>query len=233
MKTTSTFKKLIPLFLFFSTISPLIAYEPYAHVYRGNSLICFYGDDLGALTVTIDTERLQLQSVKGTVEEFLCYFFLFSDPEVMANYADGTTKTKEQTGIRLQRWATRWNEQDPYSAFAVHKNDTGEFIGHVVAGHGDEPGQSELAYLFIKQYWGNGYGTEAVTALVREYAPATVLEGYTLEGKVLERITATTRPDNVASLKILENIGMHKVSEEEKFGALRYLFSIDLDELSK
>lgn len=47
-------------------------------------------------------------------------------------------------------------------------------------GHGDEPGQSEVAYLFMKNHWGKGLGTEAVNAVVKEYAPATVLERYTL-----------------------------------------------------
>lgn len=231
MKLTFSFKKLLPLIVFVSAISSLSAATPYAHVYRGNSVICFFGDDRNTLTVTIDTDRLHLCSVKGSIEEYLCYFILFSDPEVMAKYASGRTKTKEEVELRLQNWTKRWNEKDPYSAFAVYKNDTGEFIGHVIAGHGNVPGQSELAYLFLKQYWGNGFGTEAVFAIVREYAPATVAEGYTLEGTVLERITATTRPDNIASLRILENLGMHKIGEEEKFGAIRYHFSIDLNEL--
>ncbi len=97
-------------------------------------------------------------------------------------------------------------------------------------GHGDEPGQSELAYLFMKNHWGKGFGTEAVTALVKEYAPATVMEGYTLEGKTLENITATARSDNPASVKILEKLKMHKIGEEEKYESLRQHFSINIIE---
>lgn len=59
------------------------------------------------------------------------------------------------------------------------------------------------------------------------------MEGYTLEGKTLEKITATARPDNPGSVKILEKLGMHKISEEEKYGALRHHFSINLSELTQ
>ena len=72
----------------------------------------------------------------------------------------------------------------------------------------------------------------AVSAVVQDYAPAIVQEGYLLEGHCLEQITATTRPDNPSSVKILEHIGMHKIKEEEKYNALRYHFSISLNEIT-
>jgi RimJ/RimL family protein N-acetyltransferase len=94
--------------------------------------------------------------------------------------------------------------------------------------HGDAAGQSELAYLFMKSHWGKGFGTE----VVKEYAPAAIEKGYTLDGKTLEKITATARPDNPDSVRILEKLEMHKIGEEEKYGALRHHFSINLAELS-
>ena len=69
--------------------------------------------------------------------------------------------------------------------------------------------------------------------MVKEYAPATIQEGYTLEGKPLERIVATARPDNPASGRILEKVGMRFVRAEEKYGALRHHYSIDLNELQE
>lgn len=96
----------------------------------------------------------------------------------------------------------------------MFKNDADEFLGHVVAGHGDVPGQSELAFLFMPQHWCQGFGTEAVAAIVKEYAPATVKQGYTLDGEPLNKITATAKPDNPASVRILEKTGMRKISED-------------------
>ena len=211
----------------------LITGGSYSHTYFGSSDVNFFLDDDRALTVRIDTERLWLRSVQATEEDYGDYVSLYGDPEVMSKFATGDTKPRASVEARINdTWARRWRENDPYSSLAVFKNDSDEFLGHVVIGHGDAPGESELAYLFMKKHWGNGFGTEAVTAVVKEYAPATVKEGYTLEGKALEVIMATARPDNPYSVKILEKLGMDKTGEEEKHGALRHHFAIDLSELT-
>jgi len=204
------------------------------HTYRGSSEVNFFLNDDAELTVTIDTDRLHIRSVEASEKDFGSYAALFGDQDVMGKFATGQTKTREEMETRIKEtWVKRWHQNDPYSGLAVFKKDTDDFLGHVVIGHGDEAGQSELAYLFMKNHWGKRFGSEAVNAVVKEYAPATVKEGYTLDGKALEKITATTRPDNPASVKILTNLGMHKIGEEEKYGAVRHHFSIDLSELIK
>ncbi len=148
----------------------------------------------------------------------------------MGKFATGQTKTREEMRTRINDvWVKRWREHDPYTGLAVFRNDTDDFLGHVVLGHGDAPGESELAYLFNRPHWGKGYGSEAVTAVVKEYAPATVKEGYLLDGKPLERIVATARLDNPASGRILEKVGMQFVRAEEKYGAMRHHYSLNLN----
>lgn len=200
-----------------------------AHTYRGKSEVNFFLDDNDALAVTIDTDRLHIRSVEASEQDYDSYADLFGSHDVMCKYANGLTKNKDEIQARVRDvWVKRWNEKDPFSGLAIFKKDEDEFIRHVVIGHGDVAGQSELAYLLMKRHWGAGFGTEVVTAVVQEYAPAIISEGYNLDGKPLEKITATARPDNPASVKILEKIGMRKIGEEEKFGALRHHFSLDL-----
>lgn len=203
-------------------------------VYKGISEVNFYRDDEQGLLVTIETARLYICSVLGKEKDYENYSALFGDVAVMEKYAKGITKTNAEVRSMIDnRFAKRWRESDPYSGFAVYTNDSDTFLGHVVLGHGDSPGESELAYLFMRAHWNKGYGTEAVSAVVREYAPATVKEGYRLEGKPLQKIVATTRPDNPASARILQKVGMHLVKDEERHGALRHHYSIDLTELQK
>lgn len=212
-----------------SSLTANVTSTPTPH---GSSKVNFFLDEHEALTVTIDTDRLHIRSVEASEKDYSSYAALFGDKEVMEKFATGETKTQTEMQDRINRvWVHRWHAKDPYSGLAVFKNDTDEFVGHVSIGHGDAPGQSELAYLFMKNHWNNRYGTEAVTAVVKEYAPATVKMGYTLEGKTLEKITSTARPDNPHSVKILERLGMHKIGEEEKHGSLRYFYSIGLSEL--
>jgi RimJ/RimL family protein N-acetyltransferase len=215
-------------------MASLASHVSSTHTYRGNSEVNFFLNDHDELAVTIDTDRLHIRSVEASEKDYSSYAALFGDEDVMGKYATGQTKTREDMESRVKDvWVKRWHHTDPYAGLAVFKNDTDDFLGHVVLGHGDDAGQSELAYLFTKNHWGKGFGSEAVTAVVKEYAPATVAEGYTLDGKALEKITATARPDNPASVKILAKLGMHKIGEEEKYGAVRHHFSIDLSELTK
>lgn len=191
--------------------------------------VSFFVEESDWLTVTIDTDRLHMRSVEASESDYNCYGQLFGDLEVMGKYADGSVKTRDEIKTRVNNlWVKRWKESDPFSALAVFKKDEDTFLGHVVLGHGDAPGQSELAYLFMRNHWKRGYGTEAVTAVVQEYAPATISKGYLLEGKALEKITATARTDNPGSYKILERNGMQKIGEEVKFGGLRCHYSLDI-----
>jgi ribosomal-protein-alanine N-acetyltransferase len=194
--------------------------------------IHFYTSKNGELSVTIDTERLHIRSIESTESDHDNYAALFGDPATVEKFATGKTRTKIEIAERIDNgWVTRWREKDPYSGMAIFKKDTDEFVGHIVLGHGDLPGESEFAICLKSEHWGKRYGTEALTALIHEYAPATVKQGYRLEGKPLERIIATSRSDNIASCKIIEKLGMRLVYQEEKFGALRNHYTIELSEL--
>lgn len=215
-------------------MASLVSSVTSTHTYHGSSEVNFFLNDHDQLTVTIDTDRLHIRSVEASEEDYSSYAALFGDKDVMGKYASGQTKTRADMVDRVKNvWVKRWHQNDPYAGLAVFEKGTEDFLGHVVIGHGDEAGQSELAYLFMKNHWDKRFGSEAVTAVVKEYAPATVEEGYTLDGKALEKITATARPDNPASVRILTKLGMHKIGEDEKYGAVRHHFSIDLSELTK
>lgn len=95
------------------------------------------------------------------------------------------------------------------------------FIGHVVLGHGDDPGHSEIAYLIRADKWGQGYGSEAVQGVVQGLAPLLRAYGYQVENGQFRFIDATARPDNPGSGKILANLGMDVVSTSKKFGEQR------------
>ncbi len=204
------------------------------HNYHGNSDINFCLDEQDGLSVTIDTERLHLRSVLATEQEYDSYAALFGDEDVMCKYQSGVKKNREDMVSRINdTWVKRWHGNDPYSAFAVFKRDTDDFLGHINLGHGDVAGESEVAYLFMKNCWRQGFGTESVTAVVQEYAPATVQEGYLLDGKALVKVLATARPDNPGSCVILETVGMQLIGKEEKYGALRHCYALELKDIPK
>lgn len=193
--------------------------------FRDHSEITFYSDEEGGLFVTIDTERLHMRTpIKE--KDYAVYVSLFGDEQVMKTFASGATKTPKEVGERIDAWMKRWKEGDPYAGMAVFLKSTGEFLGHAVLGHGDNPGESELAGLGNTSFWNKGYGGEAALALVKDFAPLSVELGFTLKGKPLTKVVATALKHNIGSVKILfEKLGMKQDDEIEKFGAVRYLFS--------
>ncbi len=193
------------------------------------SEINFEYDKDNHLTVIIGTERLDMCSV--ATSDLDNYKHLLGKAENMVKYTYGKPYDAQKTQECVDTWAKRWEQDNPFSSFVVSKNDTEEFIGTVVLGHTQRPGSSELAYIFDHKFWGQGYGKESVVAIVKEYAPALVKKDYRILGNTFTSIEATTRPDNEASVKVLEAAGMRKISEHEKFGHNRYNFFVTLDEL--
>jgi len=191
-----------------------------------NSDISFEINDANKLTVIIQTERLHLQSI--TESDFNHYSLRLSDPVNMAKYTYGEPWNENETKERVNDWIKCWHNNDPFSALTVFKNEVDECIGHISLDYGDNPGHPDLSYLFSKNYWGNGYGKESVTTVVCEYAPELVNRHYKVGGHDFSAIVATARPDNEASVKILQKAGMKLIREEFKYNYSRYVFFKEL-----
>ena len=104
-------------------MSHLISSVSSTHTYNGNAEINFFKDEQDALSVTLDTDRLHIRSVKAKDEDYNFYAVLFGDQDVMSKYATGKIKTKDEITLRIRdSWAKRWVDNDPYSGLAVFKN---------------------------------------------------------------------------------------------------------------
>lgn len=191
-----------------------------------------------ALDVHINTEDLVLCSV-GEADK-ANYLALYSDPDTMKMFTDNEArlsfmeldawKQEKMKNIakRIDIWIQRWKDGIPFSAFAIyHKN--GDFVGHVVAGFGDNPGESEVAYIIRHQDWNKGFGSQAVEAIVQKWMPYLRQKGYEVAdddgiSKRLSFIVATSRFDNDPSNRILVKNGFTVTGEKEAWGYKRYVY---------
>jgi len=98
--------------------------------------------------------------------------------------------------------------------FAIALKDTDHLIGGVGldGSTGDESDEPALGYRSGEPYWGNGYGREAVAAVI-DYGSHTL---------GLETIRAYTDPSNIASQKVLLHCGLKGVGEIELTKATRH-----------
>jgi RimJ/RimL family protein N-acetyltransferase len=92
-----------------------------------------------------------------------------------------------------------------YGLFSVILKSNGELVGDCGLEHMEVDGspEVEIGYDFRSTYWGQGLATEAAAA-VRNYA---------FQELGLGRVISLIRPDNPASMRVAEKIGMVKEKE--------------------
>jgi RimJ/RimL family protein N-acetyltransferase len=148
---------------------------------------------------TLRTERLELRPVRDEdIDRILEYRNL---PDV--------TRWLLRTEVDPASFQAAWRRaaeapNDHSVAVALDGVVIGTVSLEVVDGMG-QPGmppqtEAQLGYIFDPAYGGNGYATEAVSAMV----------AYAFDQLGLRRITAGCFADNLASVRVLEKVGMRR-----------------------
>jgi RimJ/RimL family protein N-acetyltransferase len=141
----------------------------------------------------IETERLLLRMFRPEDLDELAR--LFSDPDVMRYVGDGKPVNREEADKALKSIIKHWTTHGFGRWGAVDKK-THEFVGF--GGLRSLFGTPEVVYHLTKAHWGKGLATELARASLR----------FGFEEHQFERIVAIAKPDNAASIHIMEKIGM-------------------------
>ncbi|NDJ20546.1 GNAT family N-acetyltransferase [Nostoc sp. B(2019)] len=150
----------------------------------------------------IETARLQLRQF--TLDDFDNLFRLYSDAEVMRYLS---LRTREQTQASLHKHIQHW-QQHNFGMWAVIHKDSNKLIGRCGLGFLENTPEVELGYVFDKSYWNMGLGTEA--------SQATLQYGF---GELkLDRIVAIAKPENIASVRIIQKVGMKYQKNAHYYG---------------
>ncbi len=107
--------------------------------------------------------------------------------------------TREQTLGFLEKVLT-WEREGLPSQFAVEIKSEGTLLGYCGFFHQDVDGksESEIGYRLHPDYWNKGLATEAAIA-VRDHA---------FRDLKLPRVISLIHPENIASRRVAEKIGM-------------------------
>ena len=144
----------------------------------------------------LETERLLLRPM--TIDDIDPLLRVFTDPAVMQSFG-GQLFDREQ----MEQWVRRnlsHQDRHGYGLFSVVLREDGVIVGDCGLEHMDIDGvaEVEVGYDFRSDYWGRGLATEAATA-VRDHA---------FHDLGVERLISLIRPDNSASCRVAEKIGM-------------------------
>jgi RimJ/RimL family protein N-acetyltransferase len=154
------------------------------------------------MPLELSTERLLLRELQP--QDAPALFAVFSDP-VTVDYTEWEPFRTVSEAEWLVNWARTSAEQDPRLVFAWgicqhNAQDTG-VIGMVTLSIRNRSiGEASLGYILLRSTWGRGFASEAGIAVV----------DFGFQQLQLHRITGACSPENVASARVLEKIGMRR-----------------------
>ncbi len=150
--------------------------------------------------IIFQTPRLILRQF--TEDDASLILQLNSDPEIVKYVHELILKTEEEAkAILLNNILPQYKNN--LGRWAIHTKDNNEFIGWCGLKYRPEPDEIDLGYRLIQKAWGKGFATEA--------AQYTLDHGFkTLS---LKLITGRAHIENIASIKVLEKLGMDYIGE--------------------
>lgn len=127
------------------------------------------------------------------------------DPDVM-RYLLGRPETPDETRAMIARVQARWAEWG-YSWWTLIDRETGAVVGAGGVQHlGRElSGPHEIGWRLARAAWGRGLATEA----------ARTMATYAFDVLDAPRLCAIRHPDNLASLRVMERLGMRYIGLDQ------------------
>lgn len=151
------------------------------------------------------------------LEGFMMRPVQFADLDVLAAiWADPeVTRFLPSRGVRIPRanaekllrsFIEHWQQRD-YGIWALVENSLSPMFGYCGLRYLDEMNEVELLYGLDRAYWRRGIATQAAQAAV----------AYGFEVASLDRLIAMTLPDNMASRRVIEKVGLQYQKQIRRF----------------
>lgn len=173
---------------------------------QGRNVTGLY-EDMAAKTKipTITTARLTLRGF--TVQDVEPLFNILGQKDILRYFPGTDGPTREGTQRLIAHQLAHWEEQG-LGWWAVEPSADNVLIGWCGLQFLPETQEVEVGYLLSKAYWGRGLATEGATASLQ----------YGFETLGLQRIIALVHPENIASQRVIEKLGMQFVDQARYFG---------------
>ena len=140
----------------------------------------------------LKTARLRLRTIVAS--DGPAIFAYMSDPRVTAFLSEGTLDADAAHAFAQQ------HSGEDGKAVAVIENASGKMIGHMPFHPWFGRDTYEIGWAFAPAAQGKGYATEAAAALL----------AYAFETLKAHRVIATCQPENTASWRVAEKLGLRR-----------------------
>lgn len=164
------------------------------------------------MEILFETERLAFR--RFAVEDAQVIFDLNSDPQVIRYTGNYPCKDLEEARQVIIENIQKSYLENEYGRWAVILKSTGEVAGWCGLRYKKERGHVDLGYRFFRKNWGIGIATEAAEGCLE----------YGFSKYKIPYVIALAQRKNLASIRVMEKIGMHFVrnSEEDSYELVWY-----------
>lgn len=163
----------------------------------------------------VTTARLILRDF--VLADAAAMFAVNSDPEVARFTGDEVPTSVADTERILATHPIADYAKYGYGRWACELRSSGEVIGFCGLKFLAESQETDVGYRLARAHWGQGYATEGAIASVR----------YGFETLGLSRIIGMVMPGNLASIRVLEKVGLRRLGLIDDRGVEVIKYAID------
>jgi RimJ/RimL family protein N-acetyltransferase len=163
---------------------------------------------------TIETPRLKLRALGPS--DFEPLYAIVTDRAVIRYFPRTEPWPRETVQSLIEGQQNHWDKHG-FGWYAVECRQCNVLLGWCGLGVLDETGETEIKYLLKQSHWGRGLATEGASRCLsdgfRDYD--------------LEMVIGLVHPENVASQRVLEKIGLGFSNRASYFGLELLRYTID------
>ena len=165
-----------------------------------------------------ETDRLILRPLdKNDVDAI---YRMRSDADVMRFIREPQNRRESTDWVKLvsSRWAI-----ERIGFCAMLEKLSGVFVGWCGIWRLKETGELEIGYAVAKEFWGRGLASEAAHAFLN----------YAFDELNQEKIVAVARPENAASRRVMEKLGMSLIGTGTFYEQILVQYAITKEEYAR
>ena len=161
----------------------------------------------------LETERLLLRELN--VGDAMSFYDLNLSPNVIRYTGD----TAFENSHAAEQFLRNYNDYktNGYGRWAVIDKSNGAFLGWCGLKYSKDAAETDIGFRFFEQHWNRGYATESARACLN----------YGFEKLGLKSIVGRAMADNIASVKVLEKLGLVFEKEFDFDGHRGVVYRID------
>ena len=154
----------------------------------------------------INTKRLFLRKI--SLKDAATLFKYWSDPLVTQYLNINTFKNIEQSFSMIRLLNSLYSKKEGIRWSIVTKKDNAVIGTCGYNNHVKKSSRGEIGYELGKEYWGNGYATEAIKEILK----------YGFKTMNLNRVEAFVVPEAISSINLLKKLGFKKEGLLKEYG---------------